>query len=82
MQATHSLICFPKPSKSKSTPKKKTPGQKGTVMEFLRSGWEWQFPGKPPKPLPSPHLPPPGPAPDPITLPPQPDNPPRKEGAK
>jgi hypothetical protein len=43
MSATHSLIYFPK--QSKPTPKKNPPGQKGTVLEWMRNGY--QFPGKP-----------------------------------
>jgi integrase len=66
MEAKRSVIYFPK--QSKPTPKKKTPGQKYAVLEWIRNGYE--FPGKKPKPLPSPHLPPPKPTPDPIQVPP------------
>jgi hypothetical protein len=42
--AIGSLIYFPK--QSKPTPKtKKKPGQKSTVLEWIRNGY--QFPGKP-----------------------------------
>jgi hypothetical protein len=37
MQATSSLIYFPK--QSKPTPKKKNPGQKCTVLEWIRNGY-------------------------------------------
>jgi hypothetical protein len=43
MQATGSVIYFPKQSKPK--PKKRKPGQKCTVLEWIRSGY--QFPAKP-----------------------------------
>jgi hypothetical protein len=76
MEAKCSVIYFPK--QSKATPKKKKPGQKCTVLEWIRNGYE--FPGKKPKPLPSPHLPPPKPIPSPIQVPPSPDNPPHSWG--
>lgn len=43
--APSSLIYFPKQSKLKPKPKKKKPGQKCTVLEWIRHGY--QFPGKP-----------------------------------
>jgi len=43
MQAPGSVIHFPK--QSKPAPKKKKPGQKSTVLEWIRNGY--QFPGKP-----------------------------------
>ena len=43
MQAPSSVIYFPK--QSKPTPKKKKPGRKCTVLEWIRNGY--QFPGKP-----------------------------------
>ncbi len=43
MQAPSSVIYFPK--QSKPTPKKKKPGQKCTVLEWIRNGY--QFSGKP-----------------------------------
>ena len=43
MQAPSSVIYFPK--QSKPIPKKKTTGQKCTVLEWIRHGY--QFPGKP-----------------------------------
>ena len=49
MKASSIVIYFPK--HSKPTPKKKKPGQnkkpgqKATVLEWIRNGW--QFPGKP-----------------------------------
>lgn len=43
--ATGSVIYFPKQSKLKPKPKKKKRGQKCTVLEWIRSGY--QFPGKP-----------------------------------
>jgi len=43
MQAPGSVIHFPK--QSKPTPKKKKNGQKCTVLEWIRKGY--QFPGKP-----------------------------------
>jgi hypothetical protein len=76
MSATRILIYFPKQSKLTPKPAKKKPGQKCSVLTWIRNGY--QFPGKKPKPLPSPHLPPPKPSPNPITVPPSPDNPPRK----
>ena len=45
MQAPSSVIYFPKQSKPKPQPKKKNPGQKSTVLEWIRNGY--QFPGKP-----------------------------------
>jgi hypothetical protein len=42
--ATGSVIYFPKQSKPKPQ-KKKKPGQKCTVLEWTRNGY--QFPGKP-----------------------------------
>jgi hypothetical protein len=45
MKASGIVIYFPKHSKPKPTPKKKKPGQKATVLEWIRNGW--QFPGKP-----------------------------------
>ena len=42
-QATSSVIYFPK--QSKPAPKKKTPKQKCTVLEWIRAGYT--FPGKP-----------------------------------
>ena len=42
MQAPGSVIHFPK--QSKPTPKKKKPGQKSTVLEWIRNGYV--FPGK------------------------------------
>ena len=67
-----SVIYFPKQSKPA---RKKHPNEKCTVLEWIRTGY--QFPGKP---LPSPHLPPPKPTPGPISIPPSPDTPPRKPG--
>jgi hypothetical protein len=43
MQTPASVIYFSK--QSKPTPKKKKPGQKATVLEWIRNGY--QFPGKP-----------------------------------
>jgi hypothetical protein len=40
--AIGSVIYFPK---QKPTPKKKKPGKKATVLEWIRNGY--QFPGKP-----------------------------------
>jgi hypothetical protein len=45
MQATHSLIYFPKQSKPSPTPPKKKIARKCTAMEWIRNGY--QFPGKP-----------------------------------
>jgi hypothetical protein len=45
MQAPGSVIHFPKQSKPTPKPRKKKPGQKCTVLEWIRNGW--QFPGKP-----------------------------------
>ena len=42
MKASGSVIHFPK--QSKPAPKKKKPGQKSTVLEWIRNGY--QFPGK------------------------------------
>ena len=39
MKATGSVIYFPK--QSKPTPKKKKPGQKCTVLEWIRSGYQF-----------------------------------------
>jgi len=44
MQAPGSVIHFPKQSKPTPTPKKKDPGQKSTVLEWIRHGYV--FPGK------------------------------------
>jgi hypothetical protein len=44
-QAPSSVIYFPKQSKPTPTPKKKKPGQKCTVLEWIRGGY--QFPVKP-----------------------------------
>jgi hypothetical protein len=45
MQTPISVIYFPKQSKPTPAPKKKKPGQKATVLEWIRNGY--QFPGKP-----------------------------------
>jgi hypothetical protein len=45
MKAPRSLIYFPKQSKPTPKPQKKKPGQKCTVLEWIRNGY--QFPGKP-----------------------------------
>jgi hypothetical protein len=45
MQAIGSVIYFPKQSKPKGTPKKKKPGKKCTVLEWIRN--RYHFPGKP-----------------------------------
>jgi hypothetical protein len=45
MQAPGSVIHFPKHSKPTPKPRKKKPGQKCTVLEWIRDGY--QFPGKP-----------------------------------
>jgi hypothetical protein len=42
--ATGSVIYFPKQSKLSPKPQKEKPGQKCTVLEWIRAGW--QFPGK------------------------------------
>ena len=45
MKAASSVRCFPKQSKPTPKPKKKKPGQRYTVLEWIRSGYV--FPGKP-----------------------------------
>ena len=78
MQATGSVIYFPKQPKSSRKAKQKKPVEKCTALEWIRSGY--QFPGKKP---PASCLPPSNPNPlPPIQVPPRPDNPPRKPGEK
>jgi hypothetical protein len=77
-QATSSVIYFPKQSKPAGT---KHPKEQCSVLEWVRNGYT--FPGKKPKPLPSPGLPPSSPNPlPPISTPPSPNPPPRKPGEK
>ena len=71
MQTTVSVIVFPRQSKPAS---KKHPKEKCTVLEWIRTGYQF------PRPLPSPHLPPPKPTPGPISIPPSPAPEPRKPG--
>jgi hypothetical protein len=45
MQAHSSVIYFPKQSKPAPTPEKKKPGQKCTVLKWIRNGY--RFPATP-----------------------------------
>jgi hypothetical protein len=43
--STGSVIYFPKQSKPAPKPKKKNPGQKSTVLEWIRNDYRFPSPG-------------------------------------